>query len=311
MSRLPVTTALPRPLWRTDRGAVAVVVAVAMAALLLVGAVVVDIGARARVAPSCADCRGCRGTGRRATVGRRLRTRCEYDSDACAFSRGPHARVEGGGSGGRPESEQSGDADACRAADRILESGVTKSRRYQSRRGCLAGSRLRSDPDVPGRSPGHSAVGHRRVGDCGPNAARRSSSGRVGGTRRNCLRIRRPRPDRRQTRGVVSKPAPLTPVAAGRHSLRGRPPLRVCRRWYPDWRQGAGVARPQRQINRAFNSSAATSPRFFRRSKPYTMLRKIRRPGSGSRSFRSTNVAPVKRRPVPFVSPDFRPPSSR
>ena len=45
MSRLPVTTALPRPLWRTDRGAVAVVVAVAMAALLLVGAVVVDIGA--------------------------------------------------------------------------------------------------------------------------------------------------------------------------------------------------------------------------------------------------------------------------
>ena len=40
-----MTKALPRSLRHTDRGAVAVVVAVAMTALLLVGAVVVDIGA--------------------------------------------------------------------------------------------------------------------------------------------------------------------------------------------------------------------------------------------------------------------------
>lgn len=45
MSRSPAANALPRSSWHTDRGAVAVVVAVAMTALLLVGAVVVDIGA--------------------------------------------------------------------------------------------------------------------------------------------------------------------------------------------------------------------------------------------------------------------------
>jgi hypothetical protein len=106
---------------------------------------------------------------------------------------------------------------------------------YQCRRGCLAGPCRRSDTDVPGRSPGDSPVGHRRVGYRCPHAARRSSF--LGGLPAPvgiASGFRRPRPDRRQARGVLPSRQRRSRVPAGRRSLRRRPPSQVFRHCCPD-----------------------------------------------------------------------------
>jgi hypothetical protein len=136
-------------------------------------------------------------------------------------------------------------------------------------------------------------------------------SRRVAGSCGNRVRIRRARPDRRQTGSVLSsrQHGPLYRMddvysRAVHRCGSSDGVVRIDDR-EPEQPDGYG------QSDHNSSSSAATLPQFFRRSKPYTMPRKIQRLDSGWRLSRSTNAAPARPRQAHFVSPDFRPPSSR
>jgi hypothetical protein len=264
----------------------------------------------ARVAPSCADGRGCRGTGRRATVGRRLRTRCEYDQTHVLSAVDRTRVLRAAAQVADRNRINSGDADACGAADRGLESGVAKPRRTNIGADALL---VRASGQTPTFLAG--LLGIRQLDIAASATAALTPLGEVppGGL---------PAPV-----GIASGFVAQGPIDGKRVVFYQAGSSGPCTGWTTFTQGPATVAGLQTMLSGlttgSMSSPAATANRsrfqfvrgnltaIFPQIKALYDAKKIRRPGSGSRSSRSTNAAPVRRRPVPFVSPDFRPPSSR